>query len=218
MTNDFWDQWGDGGEFSYPTGLRLKLDIAMRFASLFGRNDTSPDLDMLPLGYIQSGAHTWPGGNPVPTKLTQDEQTMVITLWSAVGAPLLFGGRLPLNESDPVDAWTYTLITNSEVLLVHNESINRQPMIPINASQTYAWTSVPTSSSILQPSAYISLYNGDEVAHDVTVSLVQTALPPGRNYCARDLWNHTTFGGTYTATFASPLAPHQAGMYLLSVC
>jgi alpha-galactosidase len=79
------------------------------FAGLFGANSTWPDLDMLPLGRIMSGQKP-----PLrESNLTADEQRMVMTLWSATGAPLVFGGRLPLLPSE--EQTTLALLTNPEV-------------------------------------------------------------------------------------------------------
>lgn len=49
-------------------------------------------------------------GPASPTFLTRDEQTTTMTLWSITRAPLMFGGRLPL---DADDKWTLPLISAS---------------------------------------------------------------------------------------------------------
>jgi alpha-galactosidase len=209
VSEDFWDTWFD----HYVSGLRTKLDLAVTFAGYFGLNGTYPDLDMLQVGRVMSGQHP-----PLTqSNLTLDEQRMVMSLWSAAGAPLIFGGRLPLDSSDPYDAQTLSLITNPEVLAVHNASSSRMPVVPLDADQTYAWTSVP--DTVPAPAAYISLFNGDESPHVVALLLANTSLPAGPTYCARDLWaRQDVQGGNYTEFFSWTLRPHESAMFLLTPC
>jgi alpha-galactosidase len=214
ITQDLWDQWTDNPS-GYPTGLRSKLDKVLEFASLFGANNTNPDPDMLPLGRVNSGAHP----PLVPSNLTSDEQRLLVTLWCAVGAPLVLGARLPFDPTIPADALALELITNAEVLAVQNASVGRLPLTPSpSGSQTYAWSSTPTDPSIPTPSAYISLYNGDDAEHTPAVELAQAGLPADTPLCARDLWAHASLPGTFTSTFSARLAPHSAGMWLVGPC
>lgn len=214
----FWDSWTQGPGISpYPTGLRGKLDLALNFQGLFDANGTSPDLDMLPIGHIMSGAKFQPNG-PIPTKLTQDEQMMVISLWAAVGAPLLYGGRLPLDESDPVDAFSLSILTNTAILAVHNASVQRKPITPLGGSgllgpnQTYAWAALPAGRAD-GSAGYLTLLNGDDSAHAVGVKLSDIGVLPGGLYCAYDLWAGQKVPGTFSSTFSSSLRPHQAGVF-----
>jgi len=210
VTQDFWDSWNDPhGPYGYPTGLRSKLDKALEFADLFNNDFAIPDLDMLCLGMIYHEA----AGPYMMTNLTHDEQKVVLTLWTAVGAPLMFGGRLPLESSD---SWTLSLLTNAAILRVHNESTDRVPLIPIgqvNGSYTqYAWQSTPTTVPL--PSRYISLINAEDVASTVTVTLFDQTS----KYCATDLWTGTKLPMSFTGTFYANLPLHGAGSYLLQLC
>lgn len=209
VSEDFWDYWFD----DYVSGLRTKLDLAVQFKDYFGLNDTYPDLDMLVIGRVMSHQHP----PLVPTNFTQDEVILAFTLWCATGAPLVLGCRLPFLDDDPVDQFTKQIITNTDILLMHNESYQRQP-VTTGINQTYAWTSVSTNSTASSPMVYLSLYNGDEVPHTVTVQLSGTNLPLTYTYCATDLWAHNGLPGTFTTSFGMPLRPHQAGAYLLQVC
>lgn len=212
VTQDFWDSWTDvNGPYGYPTGLRSKLDKAMEFALHFNDNFAVPDLDMLPLGRIFHMAQ----GPFMYTNLTQDEQRLVITLWSAVGSPLTLGGRLPLEAND---TWTLSLLSNADILRVHNESMNRLPIIPVgqtnpNAYTQYAWSSVPLT--VYPPQArYISLYNAEDTSTTVTIQLED----PNGKYCATDLWTGARLPQTFSGTFYATLPLHGAGMYVLQTC
>lgn len=190
---------------------------------------------MLPLGYIQSHATQQPHG-PVPSALTADEQAMVMSLWAITGAPLVFGGRLPLDAGDPLDAATLALLTNAAILGVHNASVARRPIAPVadargeagesgagehrprapvaaNADQTYAWAAQPAARAD-GSAAYIALFNGDEQPHTVRVQLADAGLSPSATFCAFNLWTGTRLPGTVSGgSFAAPLRPHQAGVY-----
>ena len=133
--------------------------------SFFGANDTWPDLDMLPVGRIMS--HQSP---PLRlSNLTADEQRLALTLWCATGAPLVIGARLPLLDSEANT--TLALLTNAEVLAVHNASHARRPLATPAcppAWQAYAWASIPDARP---GAAYLSLYNGDDAGHSVAVNV-----------------------------------------------
>ena len=147
----------------------FSLVFSIPLCRLFGANSTWPDLDMLPLGRIMS--HQSP---PLrESNLTADEQQLVMTLWSAVGAPLVIGARLPLLPAE--SSTTLALLTNAEVLSVHNASHTRRP---INTTcpaewQTYAWTSIPDSRP---GAAFVSLYDADDASHSVEVNVSHSSI------------------------------------------
>ena len=213
VTNDLWDSWEDapGG---YPTGLKSKLSKAIEFAEGFAAADnlsTTPDMDMLPVGVIARDAV----GPLLPSNLTRDEQTLLMTLWCATGAPLVIGARLPL---DAGDTWTLALLTNARVLAVHNESYARRPIQPADAPPLqYAWTSTPRSGG----GAYVSLFNAGDAPATVAVSLADTSLPAQGSFCAYDLWAAgAKVAGPLAAggTLSMALRAHAAGSYLVAAC
>lgn len=221
VTQDNWDIWADPyGVHGYPTGLRSKLDDAAQFAPFFGVDDpaaTLPDLDMLPIGKVENQTH----GPLTPSHLTHDEQVLLMTLWTATGAPLIIGAWLPL---DADDTWTLGLLTNDLVLRVHNESHARRPLQPVGVSRpptTYAWTSVPNNATAAAPAAYVSLYNAQDGNATVSVRLLDVGLPANGRYCAADLWAGGARVGAPInggGVFGVQLRPHLAGSYLLAQC
>ena len=68
---------------------------------------------MLPLGHIgiRSGER---GKADRMTCFTKPEQKTMITLWSIFQSPLMYGGELA-----DLDAWTLSLLTNTEVNEMH---------------------------------------------------------------------------------------------------
>ncbi len=100
ISNDLWDNWGDKCPQCFPTGVKSKLDLMPQYADVIGYNGAFPDVDMLPLGTIY---HDGGSGPPSHTFLTQNEQLVLLSLAYITRAPLIFGGRLPL---DPADTFT----------------------------------------------------------------------------------------------------------------
>ena len=106
---DFWDSWEQ---------LKEHFEVCNRWAPHIAPG-AWPDADMLPLGRLGIRAER---GNDRMTRFTRDEQTTLMTLWSIFRSPLMFGGDLPSN-----DAFTLGLLTNQNVLAVHQRSThNRQ--------------------------------------------------------------------------------------------
>ena len=70
------------------------------------------DVDMMVVGWVGWGPSTH------PTRLTPDEQYTHVSLWSLLSAPMLLGCDLT-----KLDDFTLNLLTNAEVLDVHQDSI-----------------------------------------------------------------------------------------------
>jgi alpha-galactosidase len=117
---DFWDNW-----------LQLKehFEVCRRWAPYI-LPGAWPDADMLPLGHIGIRAER---GDDRMARLTRDEQYMLMTLFVIFRSPLMFGGDLPGN-----DAFTLSLLTNSEVLAVSKSSVNNRELF--SDHDLIAWT------------------------------------------------------------------------------
>jgi alpha-galactosidase len=74
-----------------------------------------PDADMLVVGDVVTTSET---GKPIPSKLTADEQYTHISLWTLWNCPLLIGCPI-----ETIDDFTMNLLTNSEVLDVHQDEV-----------------------------------------------------------------------------------------------
>ena len=116
---DFWDSWQQ---------LKEHFEVFDRWNE-WRTYGAYPDGDMLPLGRIGIRAER---GNPRMTNFTKDEQYTLMTLWCIFKSPLMFGGNFPDNDS-----FTFSLITNEQVLAVLNKSINNKPLF--NEAEKAAW-------------------------------------------------------------------------------
>jgi hypothetical protein len=215
ISDDLWDIWDDGCEGNcYPSGVKGKFARMAPYAPLIGQNNAFADLDMLPLGvvYHQNAGGGGIYGPPSPTHLTRDEQTTLMTLALITRAPLIFGGRLPLEAGDE---WTLSLLTNDEALAAHGLSGLNRP-VPATGSEAHAWVAAP--EDIPQPSAFVALFNAGDAAGAVAIATRDANLPDGADYCVRDLWARQPRGSTAAGVFSATLPAHGAGLFLLSAC
>jgi hypothetical protein len=105
MVDDLWDLWRD---------VVHLMDVAVAWTPFIG--PAWPDCDMIPLGRISIRGER---GAERMTRLSPDEQRTLMTFFTIVRSPLMFGGDLPSN-----DAFTLSLLTNEEVLRMHRDGSN----------------------------------------------------------------------------------------------
>lgn len=189
ISDDFWDSW---------PSLKEQFPRARDWAPL-ARPGAWPDADMLPLGKIGSpdehGQRRW-------TNFTHDEQITLMTLWSMMRSPLIFGGDLPAN-----DDFTLALITNPEVLGVDQHSLNNHQVS--ESPSLIVWTAdVPGSSD-----KYVALFNLGDAPIDAALPWKDLQLAFS-TATVRDLWLHRDLGNTARASAALP--PHGAVLFRVS--
>ena len=135
ISDDFWDDWSA----LLPQFKRLHDWAPYRADGHF------PDADMLPLGAIR----LVPGYNGPPrTRFTKDEQHTMMSLWCIARSPLMMGGDLTQS-----DDFTFSLLTNEEVLAVNQHSTNNRQLF--NQDGLVAWVAdVPRSKA-----KYLAVFN-----------------------------------------------------------
>ena len=141
IVEDFWDNWAQ---------VKEHFRITDKWAPHIGIGHW-PDGDMLPLGKIGIRAEV---GEPRFSKLTQDEQRTVLSLFSIFKSPLMFGGDLPSNDS-----FTLSLLTNNEVLEVNQHSANNKQLF--RKDNLIAWTADDTKTG----DKYLALFNAIDQDH-----------------------------------------------------
>ena len=169
ISDDFWDSW---------PSLKEQFPRAAAWAPL-SRPGAWPDADMLPLGKIgdpdDKGSRRW-------TNFTYDEQITLMTLWSIMRSPLIFGGDLPAN-----DAFTLALLTNQEVLDVDQKSSANHQVY--ESGTTMAWLAeVPNS-----PDKYVALFNLSDKPQVVSLPWSDLKLAFAKP-SVRDLWQGKDLG------------------------
>lgn len=132
MMDDLWDSW---------SSVAAVFDEARQW-SKYTRPGNYADADMLPLGQISmtvgDPGYTGADGGRW-TRLTQDEQTTLMTLWGICHSPLFFGGELTKN-----DKFTNSLLQNKEYFRMHGYSEDNRQVS--NQNGQIVWTAIDPDS------------------------------------------------------------------------
>jgi alpha-galactosidase len=200
ISDDVWDIWHNDGP--YPKGLGDQFAYVAAWA---GKADPGhwPDADMLPFGRL-GPAPGW--GQPRDTRLSHDEQRMLMTLWCMFPSPLMVGGELPA-----ADAWTLSLLTNPEVIAVDQHSSGNHPVI--STEKTEVWLAEAGPDSAKGDDQYLAVFNLTESKTVFSYEWKELGLT-GKAYLLRDLWEHKDLGSASALTVTLP--PHSSILYRVS--
>ncbi|HEX6466073.1 MAG TPA: alpha-galactosidase [Terriglobales bacterium] len=189
ISDDFWDEW---------KLLKHQFDLARDWAPFVGKNQSWPDADMLPLGWLKV---TGKEGKGMLTRFTPDEQQTLMTLWCMFRSPLIFGGDLPRN-----DAATTALIANAEVLEIDQHSSgNRQSL---ERGDIRAWLADATGGD-----HYVAVFNLGDSPHAVDLTWSDLGVK-ARSAEVRDLWSRKSLGRQPGVKVQ--LGPHASVLYRIS--
>jgi alpha-galactosidase len=202
ISDDVWDIWHNDGP--YPKGLGDQFAYVAAWAGK-GEPGHWPDADMLPLGHL-GPAPGW--GQPRDTRLSHDEQRMLMTLWCIFPSPLMVGGELP-----SADAWTTSLLTNPEVIAVDQHSSGNRPVTEVNTDKTVVWLADAAPSDAGHGGQYLAVFNLTESKTEVRFEWKDLGLS-GTKYALRDLWERKDLGTAGVLTVTLP--PHGSILYRLS--
>lgn len=164
MVNDVWDKWSD---------LTHLMKIARQWYPYIAPG-TWPDCDMIPLGHLAIRGER---GADRMTRLTKDEQYSLMTFFTIFRSPLIFGGDLPT-----IDPFTLSLLTNKEVLRMHEKSQNVRLLLQ-NQKEAII------TSSDHQKDIYVAIFNlSDDDIRSIKVSLKDIGISGSRKVI--DLWSN----------------------------
>ncbi|MFT3739250.1 MAG: glycoside hydrolase family 27 protein [Breznakibacter sp.] len=168
MVDDVWDTWG------HLTHLMKVAEGWYPYIS-----PTFPDCDMIPLGRISIRGER---GQDRMTRLTRDEQYSLMTFFTILRSPLMFGGDLPSN-----DAFTLSLLTNRDVLKMHREGSQVRQVFQKDGKVAI------TSRNKDNGDVYLALFNlKDAESQDVSVSFNELGLSGKHNVW--DMWGKKSLG------------------------
>ena len=146
MMDDLWDSW------SAVDAVFAEADAWSQYA----QPGNYADCDMLPLGqiamtiadpgYTGADAGRW-------TRLTQNEQLTMMTLWGICHSPLFFGGEMTKN-----DDFTLSLLTNEDYHQMHKYGIDAHQVFNDKSTGQTAWTSTDPVTGHL----YLALFQRDK--------------------------------------------------------
>ncbi len=149
------------------------------------------DTDMLVVGTLG-----W-GPDQRPTRLTQNEQLLHLTLWSLQAAPLFIGADL-----SKLDAFTLALLTNDEVIDVDQDPLGHSARRVWQDARREVW------ARPLQDGTYaVGLFNRGLGPAEVTVQWSQLALRGPQ--AVRDLWRRADLGD-FAEQFTATVPRHGA--------
>jgi alpha-galactosidase len=157
-----------------------------------------PDADMLPLGRIGIRAER---GNDRLSALSHDEQRTLMTLWSMLRSPLMFGGDLP-----SLDPFTRSLLTNADVLAVDQHSTGNAAVY--KKGDIHVWTAKARNSN----ETYLAVFNLSDLASNMDLPWDQIGVRSTPRL-THELW--TGVSRSNPAAFRIELAPHASALYKL---
>lgn len=135
--DDFWDNWSQ---------LNYSFEKCAEWAPYISKGSW-PDADMLPMGHLSIRGER---GEDRYTNFTVPEQYSLMTLWTVFKSPLMFGGHMPDN-----DAFTNSMLTNTEVLDMHATSVNNKQYF--NQNNTIGWK----ADDPFTGDQYVALFNNE---------------------------------------------------------
>ena len=190
MVDDVWDIWKD---------LPHLMNVAQNWYPYIAPG-TWPDCDMIPLGRIAIRGER---GKDRMTRLTKDEQYSLMSFFTILRSPLMFGGDLPSN-----DAFTTSLLTNTDVLKMHRESADVKQLFMKDGLLAV------TSSNSKTGERYVALFNiNDKDNRDISVNLKDLGL--SGKVKVKDLWSGAATTQT-DAVFSRSVAPHASVLVSLA--
>ncbi len=151
------------------------------------------DTDMLVVGNVGIGPALH------PTKLTQNEQVLHITLWAMQAAPLLLGA-----DMSQLDAFTIALLTNDEVLDVDQDMLGTAGGRVWKVQKLEVW-----SRPLWDGTTAVALFNRGMKPYEVTARWSDIGVR-GRQP-VRDLWRRRDLG-SFTDAFTTIVPRHGAAM------
>ena len=134
------------------------------------------DPDMLVIGKVGWGPRLR------DSELTANEQYIHITLWTLLASPLLLG-----NDLTQMDDFELNLVTNDEVLAVHQDPLGKPADRVARNGELEVWSRPLTDGSLA-----VGLFNRDEM--DMPVSVKWSELGIKGKHTVRDLWRQKDVG------------------------
>jgi len=134
------------------------------------------DPDMLVIGKVGWGPRLR------DSRLSPNEQYVHITLWTLLASPLLLG-----NDMTQMDEFELNLVTNDEVLAVHQDELGKAADRVSRKDELEVWARPLSDGSLA-----VGLFNRDEM--DMTVRVTWDELGIKGKRLVRDLWRQKDLG------------------------
>jgi hypothetical protein len=179
ISDDVWDHWDKDPENTWSQSVKGQFPILAQWAE-HARPGSWPDADMLPLGQLRPN----PGeGKPRASRLTEEEQRTMITLWAIARSPLFIGGNLT-----QMDDALKSLLTNQGVIDMARYSTNST--MSATDGDLVTWT----SQSIKADKRYLAVFNLGDTPMRVAKTFAEFGYIDHAQYKVRDLWQRKELG------------------------
>jgi len=197
-TGDIRDEWQTGGEKGAFLGIKDICKYHRDWQKYCGPG-YFPDADMMVVGNVFG----W-DNDPHPTKLTADEQYTHVSMWTLWASPMLLGCPV-----ESLDAFTKSLLTNVEVLDVHQDSLAVMGKIVSEDEKGRTVIVKPLEDG----SVAVGLFNmGDDIA-EVKAEWKNMGLSGKK--VVRDLWRQKNVG-SFEGSFSVEVLPHGCSLVKVS--
>jgi alpha-galactosidase len=195
ISDDVWDYWEKEKGKSWPQSVKAQFPVIASWAK-YATAGNWPDADMLPIGQLRPS----PGeGRPRASRLTEDEQRTMITLWAMARSPLFIGGNLT-----QMDEALKSLLTDPGVIEVDQHSVEGHFLE--KDGDVVAWVAKSADGR----KNYLALFNlGDAPVH-VDKTFAQYGFVDKAEYKVRDQWMRKELGPLNAVTVDLP--PHGSVM------
>lgn len=147
------------------------------------------DPDMLVVGKVGWGPQLH------PTRLSPNEQYTHISLWALLASPLLIGC-----DMTQLDEFTYSLLTNDEVLDINQDALGKQASRIAQYGSLEIW-----AKDMEDGSKAVGLFNRGMFASPLTVTWKDLGITG--NYTIRDCWSQQDIGKS-EQKFTATIPPH----------
>jgi alpha-galactosidase len=189
ISDDVWDYWEKPDGKAWPQSLKGQFEMIASWAK-YARAGNWPDADMLPIGMLVPA----PGeGRPRASRLTEDEQRTMITLWAIARSPLFIGGNLT-----QMDDTMKALLTNPGVIEVDQHSMGAHPLG--RDGDVVAWAAVSAN----RDKNYLALFNLGDAPVQVNRTFAEYGFVDRAQYNVRDLWMRKELGPLNAVTMELP--------------
>ena len=128
-------------------------------------------------------------------RLTPNEQYVHITLWTLLASPLLLG-----NDLTQMDDFDLNLVTNDEVLAIHQDPLGKAADRVSRKDEREVWARPLADGSLA-----VGLFNRDEMDMKVAVSWSELGITGTQR--VRDLWRQKDLG-TFDGEFGTIVPRH----------
>jgi len=197
ISDDVWDRWERPASEKFPQGVKNQFAVIASWAK-YVKPGNWPDADMLPLGTLGPVAG-W--GKPRKTRLTEDEQKTLVTLWAIARSPLIIGANLT-----ELDEETLHLLTNQDVTAMNQ--IGHSQRLVGQEGNLVMWASDGSAEQ-----HYLALFNLGDSPMQIDRPYNAMGLPNGQ-FNVREVWTGTT-RNTAAGKMNEKIPPH--GVVLLKL-